>query len=123
MRFKIMFGITAVILLYLLFYPRTSYLNIYNDSITIDYNTISTNEDYSWTYTIDNNNIQLLENNDSNKWTFIPYKNGETNLTYYYKNENDETLYRIIYVLKIKDNKIYWVSGEGYGLLDYPNLY
>ena len=37
MRFKIMFGTTFIILLYLLFYPRTTYLNKYDKSITVDY--------------------------------------------------------------------------------------
>ena len=31
--------------------------------------------------------------------------------------------YKIIYELKVKGNKITWISGKAFGLIDYPNLY
>ena len=37
--------------------------------------------------------------------------------------EVENNKYEIKYEFEIEDNKIYWLSGEGTGLLDYPNPY
>ena len=116
-----MFGLTAIICLYILFFsPLTKYLSIYNDSMTIEYD-METKEGYSWIYELENENIKLKEYDD-NKWIFVPNKNGKTVLTFYYKNE-DDVLYEITYGLKIRVNKIIWINGEGKGLTSYPNPY
>lgn len=120
MRFKIMFGTTAIILLYLLFYPRTSYLNKYNNSITVDYSNLKLEDNCNWKYKLDNENIKLLKS-DNNKWIFGANNNGETKLTF--KCNNDKNKYEITYILKVKKDKIYWMSGDAKGLLDFPNLY
>ena len=109
LRFYIMFGLTAIICLYILFFsPLTKYLSIFNDSMTIEYD-------------MENENIKLKEYDD-NKQIFVPNKNGKTVLTFYYKNE-DDVLYEITYGLKIRGNKIIWINGEGKGLTSYPNPY
>ena len=41
----------------------------------------------------------------------------------YYSFQDEDYLYKIVYDLKVKGNKIYWVYGEGFGLLSYPNPY
>lgn len=120
MRFKIMFGTTAVILLYLLFYPRTTYLNKYDNSITVDYSNFNLENNCDWKYNLDNENIKLLKSDD-NKWVFGANNNGKSKLIF--KCNNDKINYEIIYVLKVKKDKIYWVSGDAKGLLDFPNLY
>ena len=121
LRFYIMFGLTAIICLYILFFsPLTKYLSIYNDSMTIEYD-METKEGYSWIFELENENIKLKEYDD-NKWIFVPNKNGKTVLTFYYKNE-DDVLYEITYGLKIRGNKIIWINGEGKGLTSYPNTY
>lgn len=115
MRYIIIFGVTLIISLFLIFYPQ-QYLMKYNDIITVDYTNLT--EDNLWNYEISNNNIKLKENKDK-IWAFVPNKNGKVTLTFKYDNNK----YKIIYELKIKGNKIIWISGEAYGLLDYPNLY
>ena len=115
MRYIIIFGVTLIISLFLIFYPQ-QYLMKYNDIITVDYTNLT--EDNLWNYEISNNNIKLKENKDK-IWTFVPNKNGKVTLTFKYDNNK----YKIIYELKIKGNKIIWISGKAYGLLDYPNLY
>lgn len=121
LRFYVMFGLTAILTIYILFFsPLTKYLAIYENSMTIEYD-IEQKEGYNWTYELDNENI-ILESSDKNKWKFVPNKNGETNLVFYYKNDED-TLYTITYGLKIRGKKIIWTKGEGLGLTSYPNPY
>ena len=115
MRYYIIFGVTAVLLLIILFY--NPYLGVYENSITIDYN--FNDENYVWEYKASNNNLVLSEQSE-NHWRFIPNKNGSIDLEFIYKNDQD-VKYRIVYNFKIKNKKIYWINGEGYGLLDFPN--
>ena len=115
MRYFIIFGVTFVLLLFILFY--NPYLGVYNDSVTIKYD--FNDEGYSWDYTIYNDNL-ILKDSDANSWTFIPNKNGVCKLIFKYTSE-ENSKYTIEYKFKIKGNKIYWLDGVGYGLLDYPN--
>ena len=118
MRYIFIFATTIIIALLILFYPQ-KYLSKYEDEINIEYD--YKDEGYKWNYEINNDNIILKENNND-KWTFIPNKNGKTTITFSYS-KDDDVKYKIIYDLKIKGNKIYWLNGEGYGLLSYPNPY
>lgn len=120
MRFKIMFGTTFIILLYLLFYPRTTYLNKYDKSITVDYSNFKLDDNCDWKFKLDNDNIKLSKSYD-NKWVFSVNNSGKTRLTF--KCNNEKNNYEIVYILKVEKNKIYWISGEAKGLLDFPNLY
>ncbi len=119
MRYIVIFSTTIILALLILFYPR-NYLLKFKDSVTIDYESMNT--DNLWTYEIDNDNL-MLENNVNNLWKFIPKKDGETILTYYYNKVGEKYKYKIIYKFIIKGNKIIWKEGEGQGLLDYPNPY
>lgn len=114
MRYIVIFGITLIITLLLIFYPQ-KYLMKFNDKIIVDYTDLT--EENLWEYEISNNNIKLRSNEDK-VWTFIPNKNGDVTLTFKYDNK-----YKIIYELEVKGNKITWVSGKAFGLIDYPNLY
>ena len=121
LRFYIMFGVTALISIYLIFWgPTSKYLAVYKDKMTIEYD-MDTKDGYTWSFESDNDNVKLSSSEDD-KWVFEPNKNGETTLTFYYKN-NDNTLYKIIYGLKVLGNKIIWTKGEGTGLSSYPNPY
>ena len=120
MRFKIMFGTTFIILLYLLFYPRTTYLNKYDESITVDYSNFKLDDNCDWKFKLDNDNIKLSKSYD-NKWVFSVNNSGKTRLTF--KCNNEKNNYEIVYILKVEKNKIYWISGDAKGLLDFPNLY
>ncbi len=113
-----MFIVTFIICIGIFLYkPR--YLKIYKDTFTIKYN--FKEEGYKWNYFI-SNNILTLESKEEDKWVFKPRKNGETTIVYIFSNEK-EVKYKIIYKLKIRGNKIYWLSGEGFGLFEYPNPY
>lgn len=121
LRFYIMFGVTALISIYLIFWgPTSKYLAVYKDKMTIEYD-MDIKDGYSWSYESDNDNVKL-SSSDDDKWVFEPNKNGNTTLTFYYKS-NDNTLYKIIYGLKVLGNKIIWTKGEGTGLTSYPNPY
>ena len=120
MRYYIIFGITFILLLIILFYnPNSKYLGVYKDKITIEYN--YDDEGYSWSYENDNDNVEV-ETINNNKYILYPKKDGKYNITFKYSNEENNK-YEIKYEFEIKDNKIYWLSGEGIGLLDYPNPY
>ena len=110
MRYIIIFGITLIISLLLVFYPR-DYLMKYKDEININYNEIAS--DNLWTYEISNENLKL-KSNVNNLWTFTSNKNGKVTLTFYYdKNENNYK-YKIVYKFKIKNNIITWLDGEAF---------
>ena len=115
MRYVLIFSITLILLLLILFY--NPYLGVYKDYINISLD--DNIENYDWKYEIDNDNIELVESNDQ-LWKFKTNKNGITNLYFIYSN-NDDVKYKIYYKLKIKNNKIYWLEGYGEGLLSYPN--
>lgn len=119
-RYYIIFGVTFILLLFIFFYnPNSKYLGVYKDKITIEYN--YNDEGYSWTYDESNTNVKV-ETINNNKYVLYPNKNGKYNIIYIYSNgENNK--YEIKYEFEIKGNKIYWLSGEGTGLLDYPNPY
>lgn len=117
MRYFIIFFITFILCLLILFY--NPYLGVYKDNMTIY---LEDNvENFSWSYELNNDNI-MLYNKDNNNWTFVPNKNGVTDLFFTYTNK-DSVKYKIYYKLKIKNNKIYWLEGYGEGLLSYPNPY
>lgn len=120
MRFRIMFGTTFIILLYLLFYPRTTYLSKYDKSITVDYSNFKLEDNCDWKFKLDNDNIKLSKSYN-NKWVFSVNNSGKTRLTF--KCNNEKNNYEIAYILKVKKNKIYWISGDAKRLLDFPNLY
>lgn len=120
MRYYIIFGITFILLLIILFYnPNSKYLGVYKDKITIEYN--YDDEGYSWSYEDDNDNVKV-ETINNNKYILYPKKDGKYNIAFKYSNEENNK-YEIKYEFEINDNKIYWLSGEGTGLLDYPNPY
>lgn len=122
MRFKIMFGISSIIIMLLIFYPQNSYLNKYENNITVNYSNLELAIDCEWNYKLSNDNIELVNKND-NTWKYKYNKDGKTTLIYYCKDDNNNDIYTVTYDLKMKDNYIYWLSGDGTGLLDFPNLY
>ena len=120
MRYYIIFGITAILLVFILFFYKPNYLLKYSDQVTIEYD--FKDEGYKWYYELSNNNLEL-KTEENNKWVFIPKSDGKTNITFIYKNTEGKQKYKIYYDFKIKGNKIYWINGSGDGLLDYPNPY
>lgn len=129
LRYIIIFGTTFILLLFILFY-KSDYLGIYKDQMTVFYDTL-VSEGYEWNYILSDNILEVSNVNESfkddvvrNEWTFVPVSDGDVQLVFEYKNDKDEDyLYKIVYDLKVKGNKIYWVYGEGLGLLSYPNPY
>lgn len=115
MRYIIIFGITTIILLFILFY--NPYLGVYKDYINISFD--NNIDNYEWNYEIDNDNIELVESDDQS-WKFKANKDGISNLYYTYS-DSKNIKYKIYYKLKVKNNKIYWLEGYGEGLLSYPN--
>ena len=115
MRYIIIFGITFIIALFILFY--NPYLGVYKDTITISLD--DEIENYDWNYTIDNESLKLFKS-VSNEWTFKVNHDGTTNLIFAYSYQ-DNTKYEIYYKLKVSGSKIYWLEGYGKGLLSYPN--
>ena len=65
MRYYIIFGITLILLLIILFV--NPYLGVYKGEVTIEYNYDL--ENYSWKYDIKGEALKLKESSD-NKWTF-----------------------------------------------------
>lgn len=129
LRYIIIFGTTFILLLFILFY-KSDYLGVYKDQMTVFYDTL-VSEGYEWNYILSDNILEVSNVNESfkddvvrNEWTFVPVSDGDVQLVFEYNNDKDEDyLYKIVYDLKVKGNKIYWVYGEGFGLLSYPNPY
>lgn len=120
-RLIIMFSITLIICILLMFWnPKSKYLGIYKNKMTIEYNFNEKN--YDWKYNISNNIIDI-KTIDKEKWEITPKESGTAKLDFCYMDENNECKYTITYDLKIKNNKIYWVAGMANGLYDYPNPY
>lgn len=119
MRNIIIIIVTFIILMFILFYYP--YLGVYENKITFEYDLKE--ENYFWKYEIDNDILKLNESSE-NKFTFLPKKSGKCNVTFEYVNKtNNESKYKIHYKFKVKNNKIYWLEGIGYGLLSFPNPY
>lgn len=117
MRYIIIFFVTIILSLFIMFY--NPYLGVYKDNITISLD--DSIEGYEWKYEMDNDNLTLLKK-DNKTWKFNINKNGISNLYFTYSN-NEGIKYKIYYKFKIKNNKIYWLEGYGEGLLSYPNPY
>ena len=74
---------------------------------------------------IDNDVLKVI-NTDSLQWTFKPNGEGLSTITFYYKKPEDtieNAKYKIVYDFEIKGNKIYWLTGMGYGIVNFPNPY
>ncbi len=115
MRYIIIFSITFILCMFIIFY--NPYLGVYDKSITIYLD--DELENYDWNYKIDNDNLEL-SSFDTNNWTFTVNKNGISNLYFTYSDQ-DNIKYEIYYKLRVRNNKIYWLEGYGKGLLEYPN--
>ena len=117
MRYYIIFGITIVLVLIILFF--NPFLGVYNKKVTIEY---SFNEEgYSWNYEIDGESL-VLDQMDNDKWTFKTNKNGVSNIKFIYS-DGENNKYEIYYKFRVFGKKILWIDGYGKGLLDYPNPY
>lgn len=120
MRYFAIFGSTLIIII-LIFYFNPKCLGKYENEAFIDLESID--ENYKWKYELDNNNISIIPY-EKNKWKIIPKKNGNVQIIFYYTDSNiNNYKYKIRYNLKIRNKKIYWIDGQGYGLLDFPNIY
>ena len=117
MRYIVIFGITIILLLFILLY--NPYLGVYKDSVTIEYE--YSEEGYKWSYDLDIDCLKV-SSEEENKWVFVPNKNCTCNLIYTYSN-GEKDMYEILYEFKVRGSKIYWLSGSGKGLLSYPNPY
>jgi len=117
MRYYIIFGVTLIITLFILFY--NPFLGVYKNQITIEYD--FNVEGFSWTYDIKGEALKIVSESD-NKWVFKPNKNGFSEITFVYSN-GEKNKYTIYYKFKVHNNKIYWLEGNGIGLLEYPNPY
>ena len=120
--------ITLILSLLIIFYkPNDKYLGVFENKITIE-NDIE-KDDYEWTYEINNNNLvldsegksKLSSKNIKRFWTFVPIKDGETTISFYYSKQDEEYTTKITYKFKIKKNKIIWIEGEATGTYDFPN--
>lgn len=122
MRYYIIFGVTFILLLIILFYnPNDKYLGIYNNSVNIKLDDFS--DEYKWIYDKDDSiNIDQIDNFT---WKLDFSNDGKSKITYYYTNtgKSDDAKYIIYYEFEKNKNKIYWISGEAKGLLDFPNPY
>lgn len=123
-RFYFIFGITAVLVLIILFYnPNAKYLGVYKESMTIEYD-FEDIEGYDWFYDVTSDIFDISATSGS-KWKLLPKKDGVTTITFYYKQKEDseDYMYSILYDFEVEGKKIIWTKGVASGLLDYPNPY
>ena len=117
MRYYIIFGITIVFSLLIIF--CTPYLGTYKNRMTIEYDNVK--DGYSWTYKEKGNALKIIEKSE-NKWIFKPNKTGIYEITYYLKKDQEEES-KIYYKFFVINKRIFWLEGNAKGLLNYPNPY
>ena len=84
-RFYFIFGITAVLVLIILFYnPNAKYLGVYKESMTIEYD-FEDIEGYDWFYDVTSDIFDISATSGS-KWKLLPKKDGVTTITFYSSN-------------------------------------
>ena len=115
MRYYIMFFVTLIIVLIILFW--NPYLGTFKNTMTIEYN--FNEEGYSWKLDQSSNKL-LLSNDEESKWVFKANKSGYDELNFYYTNGEDN-MYHTYYKVLVIGRRIFWIDGYGEGLLDYPN--
>ena len=119
MRYYIIFGVTLVLVLLIIF--CTPYLGTYKNKMTIDYQDIEVIDGYKWEYETKDKELKVTEKSE-NKWVFKPVKSGKYEITFTYKNEED-TKYTIYYKFYVLGKRIFWTEGNAKGLLNYSNPY
>lgn len=120
-RLLILFSITIIIVLYIIFFMKSKYLGIYDNEISI-IKEYEKNQDYSWSYSLDNKIVDINDKDSGNTYSLSikALEDGKCVLKLLYNSDTD-TKYEIIYGLTIKEDKIYWTYGESKGLVDLPN--
>lgn len=116
MRYYIMFGITIILSLLIIFY--TPYLGIYKKKVTIKYD--FNDEGYVWKYDIEGSSLKIDSEKD-NEWTFKSNGIGTSKITFKYVNEEEDVKYEIYYKFYVIVGHIFWNDSLGKGLIDYPN--
>ena len=117
MRYYIMFGITIILSLLIIFY--TPYLGIYKKKVTIKYD--FNDEGYVWKYDIEGSSLKLDSEKD-NEWTFKSNGIGNSTIIFTYSNQEDAK-YEVKYKFKVFAGLIFWKECVGSGVYNYPNPY
>ena len=117
MRYIIMFSITILLAVIIIFY--NPFLGVYKNNVTIEYD--YSEEGYYWEYDLDGESLKINSIED-NKYTFEINKNGISEITFIYTNGED-IKYDIYYKFRVFGKKIYWLEGVGKRLVNYPNPY
>ncbi len=122
LRFYIIFGVTAILLILLQFYnPNKEFLGVYKDDVTLEYK--EKEDNYYWVVTTKNDNF-TIENVNSNKWKLKPISLGDEFINAVFVNfDTGHIKYSISYRFKYDGKRIYWLEGAAKGLTDYPNPY
>ena len=115
MRYYIMFGITLLLCLVILFY--TPYLGIYKNNVSIKFDLQE--EGYTWKYNIEGNSLKF-DKEENNMYTFKTNGVGTTKITFTHSN-NDDTKYEVYYKFYVIAGHIFWKESIGSGFVDYPN--
>ena len=116
-RYIIMFGITIILALIIIFY--NPFLGSYKNSVNIEYD--FNEEGYEWNYEINGDSLKVKDLS-SNHWLLTTNKNGITNITFTYS-KDDDIKYEIYYKFRVFGKRIFWLEGSGSGLFNYPNPY
>ena len=123
MRYILILIFTVVGLVGIMFYePKVDekLLSVFNNKVTIDYNDLDANDE--WTYEINNDNLKEVSS-DNSKFVFESNNDGESELVFYYQKSDSDYKYKVIYTFEVKDDKIYWREGKTEGLMSFPNVY
>lgn len=123
MRYILILIFTVVGLVGIMFYePKVDekLLSVFNNKVTIDYNDLDTNDE--WTYEINNNNLKEVSS-DNSKFVFESNNDGKSELVFYYQKSDSDYKYKVIYTFEVKDDKIYWREGKTEGLMSFPKVY
>lgn len=118
-KLEIIMILTSLFIGFIIIVFPGKYLATYKDVVTIKYDY----DDEGYFYKMENDNENLKLVSEVGGFTFKANHDGETNIVIYYLNSDDTSdyKYKFVYKFRVEEDKIYWLEGEGYGVVGYPN--
>ena len=117
MRYFIIFGITAILVLIILFY--NPFLGTYNNDLTFDFS--KNKDECKWNYIVDGDSFKI-DKDTKNIFKFKANKNGKSSIIFTC-GDAEEVIHEVKYDFKVFAKQIFWLESNGTGLYNYPNPY
>lgn len=117
MRYFIIFGVTALLVLIILFF--NPFLGTYSKTVSFDFS--KNQEGCKWNYIIKGDSLKY-DQSKKNIFKFKASKNGKGTIIFTCS-DAEEVKHEVDYKFKVFAKQIFWVESNGKGLYNYPNPY